>query len=319
LWTKDAADQAAIDRFVKATNRLTASDSSKILLAVSGGPDSLALLLLAHEAMPQHIAAATVDHGLRSEARDEAEYVAEICRQRGISHQILQPEAPIIGNIQAAARAARYALLEAAADGLGCGHIATAHHADDQLETMLMRLARGSGVDGLAGIREHNGRIIRPVLAFTKTELARLCTSAGVEPVSDPSNDNADFDRVAMRQWLATAPNPLNPARAVRSASALADVTGALEWMTATLADERIGVCADEIQLKIKDLPFELQRRLLLNALRKITPDIEPRGDALERTLADLMAGNTVTLGNILCVGGMIWRLTPAPPRRSET
>jgi tRNA(Ile)-lysidine synthase len=318
LWAKDAADQAAIDRFTGAIHRLTMSENARILLAVSGGPDSLAMLVLAHEAMPGRIMAATVDHGLRPEARHEAEYVAEICRPRAIPHQILQPGAAMTGNIQSAARAARYALLEAAADDLGCDHIATAHHADDQLETLLMRLARGSGVDGLAGIRARNGRIIRPLLGFAKDELERLCASAGVDPVRDPSNDNADFDRVAMRQWLATGPHPLDPIRAARSAAALADSSAALDWMTATLARERVSVQGDSIHCNANGLPFELQRRLLLCALRQITPGIDPRGDAVERTLADLSAGKTVTLGGILCTGGSPWRFSPAPPRRSD-
>lgn len=307
-----------MSRFMAAIHHLTASPTSRILLAVSGGPDSLAMLLLAYETIPDRIVAATVDHGLRPEADEEANFVAKICHQRGIQHQVLKPDTPITGNIQSAARTARYKLLAATAAELGCDYIATAHHADDQLETVLMRLARGSGVDGLAGIRSRNCRIIRPMLNFTKVELVRLCASAGVEPVRDPSNDNADFDRVAMRKWLSAGVHPLDPARAARSAAALAHVSEALDWMTSTLADERLNAQGDKIECNANDLPFELQRRLLLAALRKISPDIEPRGDAIERTLAALSAGKTVTLADILCKGGKSWRFSLAPPRRKD-
>lgn len=314
-----AADQAITDRFKVAVLRLTTSQESKILLAVSGGPDSLAMLLLASETMPDRIFAATVDHRLRPEAAVEANYVGQICRERAIIHHILSPELPITGNIQSAARTVRYGLLEKTATELGCDYIATAHHADDQLETVLMRLARGSGVDGLAGIRSRNGRIIRPLLNFTKAELEGLCASRGVDPVRDPSNADTDFDRVAMRQWLEAGKHPLDPARAARSARALADVSEALNWTTTNLADERLRMHGGELDCDANGLPFELQRRLLVAALRRIAPECDPRGDAVERTLAELAAGKKVTLAGIVCKGGKTWRLSLAPPRQSDS
>jgi tRNA(Ile)-lysidine synthase len=284
--------------------------------AISGGPDSLAMLLLAAEAYPGRIAAATVDHGLRPEAADEAEFVARLCAERGIIHTVLTPGEPITGNIQSAARKARYALLDRWATETGCDYIATAHHADDQLETMLMRLARGSGVDGLSGIRSVNGRIIRPLLGFSKAELIRICYDAGVTPVHDPSNDNADFDRVRIRQFLETSPHPFDPVAATRSASAMEQASEALDWMATNLSD-RIKQSQDGISLDPAALPRELQRRLLLNALKMIDPDIRPRGDSIDRALYSLRAGETITLGNILCKGGPIWLLSPAPKRRN--
>jgi tRNA(Ile)-lysidine synthase len=308
---------AAVQRYLGAVDRVTGgSDVAPILLGVSGGPDSLALLLLSHAAMPGRIGAVTVDHGLRAEARAEAEFVAAICAKIGVAHSIMRPEVPITGTVQASARAARYQLLHHHAAQNGYGWIATAHHADDQLETMLMRIARGSGVDGLSAIRTRHGQIIRPLLDFTKTELEEVCQASGIEPLRDPSNDNSDFDRVAMRQWLATTPHPFNPRRAVRSASAFADAAYALDWMTDQLFTTRVQANDDAFIADIAGLPYELKRRLLLHIVHQIEPGLAPRGDAIDRALAALDAGKRTTLGTILCDGGPVWSFRPAPKRR---
>lgn len=304
-----------IARFTEALEALGAGDG-RILLAVSGGPDSLAMLLLAHRAAPDRVAAATVDHGLRPEAADEAAFVAEVCAKLKVAHNILTPEHPITGNLQSAARVARYALLEGAADAADCAFITTAHHGDDQLETLLMRLARGSGVDGMSGIRPRNGRIIRPLLEFSKSELEEICKAAGIEPVRDPSNNDEEFDRVAMRRWLASAPHPFAVGRANRTAAALHDAGTALAWMTEQLSATSIRKIGDGIQCDASGLPHELQRRLVQRALASIDPDLHPRGDTLERLIADLGNGKTSTVGNILCEGKDPWRFSPAQPRR---
>lgn len=311
-----ANTKAAIG-FKNAVEGLCSEREPRILLAVSGGPDSLAMLLVAQAVMPEHISAATVDHGLRPEAADEAAFVARLCADRHIPHRILKPEEPITGNVQSAARAARYDLLEKAADELQCELIATAHHGGDQLETLLMRLARGSGVDGLAGIRARNGRIIRPMLGFSKAELEQICADSGITPVRDPSNNDENFDRVAMRQYLAAQPHPFNAGRAVRTASAITDAVAALDWVTEQLAQDRIGAEDGAITADIAGLPRELQRRLLLISLGKIDSEIAPRGEAIERLLDDLSDGKTTTIGDILCKGGTVWRFSPAPPRRT--
>ena len=303
-------------RFTQALERLGAGDS-RILLAVSGGPDSLAMLLLAHAVMPDRITVATVDHGLRPEARAEADFVAKLCDERGIPHHILTHDQPITGNIQSSARTARYDLLYRAADQFDCTFIATAHHADDQLETLLMRLARGSGVDGMSGIRPRNGKIIRPLLEFSKSELEEICQAAGISPVRDPSNDNEEFDRVAVRQWLAEAPGLFQASRANQTASAMHDAGEALAWMTEQLALSRVIHINDEIQCDAAGLPTEIQRRLVLIALSMIDPELRPRGDTLMRTIEKLSSGKTSTVGNILCKGGSVWSFSHSPPRRS--
>ena len=304
-----------LGRFRAALCRLESADD-RLLCAVSGGPDSLALLVLAQHALPGRLVAATIDHQLRAESADEAQIVAEICRNLGVPHIILTPDEKISGNLQSSARAARYALLERAADTQNCQVVATAHHADDQLETLLMRLARGSGVDGLSGIRARNGRVIRPLLEFTKAELIDICSSNGIQWVNDPSNANIDFDRVAMRNWLASTQHPFPATRALRSASALADASDALVWMTDTLAAQRIAQENDVTICHASGLPRELKRRLLIRCLRTIDINLAPRGDAIDRVLTDLENARTAMIGNIKCVGGEDWQFSKAPPRR---
>ena len=289
-----------------------------MMLAVSGGPDSLALLLLASQCCAGWVIAATVDHQLRPESADEAAYVGKICDQLAVPHLTLSPAHKIKGNIQSSARAARYELLARAAKEHECALIATAHHAGDQFETLLMRLARGSGIDGLASIRARNGDIIRPLLGFSKLELEEICATAKITPVRDPSNDNPDFDRVAIRQWLARSDHPFETDRITRTVRALGDAAEALAWVTDNLARQHISMKDEEIQCDSARLPLELKRRLLLRCLSRLEPDLIPRGEAIDRLLAELDAGKTSMIGNILCKGGACWRFSVAPARRAD-
>lgn len=306
-----------LDRFRQALAELGVLGQDRLMLAISGGPDSLALLLLASRVLPGQVVAATVDHQLRPESADEADFVGALCRDLAVPHDIMRPAHPIVGNIQSSARAARYALLEQAADAHGCAYIATAHHGDDQIETLLMRVARGSGVDGMASIRVKNGRIIRPILGFAKAELEDICAAAGIDPVRDPSNDNADFDRVAMRQWIAQSDHPFEIDRANRTAAACGDAADALSWMTRTLADERITKADDAIVCDAQSLPREIQRRLLLESIHRLDPGLHPKGGAIDHLLIQLQSGKSAMIGNLICKGGPRWTLSPAPPRRT--
>jgi tRNA(Ile)-lysidine synthase len=307
-----------LDRFRLALDDLGVANHDRIMLAVSGGPDSLAMLLLAREVAADHIVAATVDHKLRPEAADEAAFVGDLCSKMGVRHVALSPPQKISGNIQSTARMARYALLETAADEHQCAWIATAHHGDDQLETILMRLARGSGLDGLSAIRPRNGRIIRPLLGFSKSELEKICADAEIEPVRDPSNDNADFDRVAMRQWLAQSPHPFDIDRANRTARVLGEAAEAMAWVIDGLSEQRIFQENMQIQCDATHLPRDLKRRLLMRSLSRLEPDLNSRGHAIDRLLADLESGKNGMIGNILCRGGAVWQFSIAPPRRAD-
>lgn len=142
--------------------------SARFGVAVSGGPDSMALLDLAARAFSGRVEAATVDHGLREASADEAAMVADWCGNAGIAHATLHPKGAVRGNVQSWARSQRYALLEEWRTAQGLDWLLTAHHADDQLETLLMRLNRGAGVGGLAGVRARQGVVLRPLLGKTK-------------------------------------------------------------------------------------------------------------------------------------------------------
>lgn len=285
-------------------------------VAVSGGPDSLALLLLAAAAWPGRVAAATVDHRLRPEAAAEAAYVGRICARLGVAHAILTPAAPITGSLQAAARKARYALLEAWRARMGAGCVMTAHHADDQAETLLMRLNRSAGLGGLAGIRRANGLVLRPLLGWRRAELATIVAAAGIAPVADPSNEDDRFDRVRIRAALTRADWIDIPALAA-SAAYLADAEAAMAWTVARLVDERVAAEGDALVLDPADLPEELLRRLLLTLIARIDPAAAPGGPALDRLLGVLRAGGQASMGGALCRGGARWRIAAAPPRRA--
>jgi tRNA(Ile)-lysidine synthase len=306
-------------RFVRDLSAL--ADASGMLgVAVSGGPDSLALLLLTAAALPGRVRAATVDHGLRSESTDEARYVASICADLGITHETL---AVVIGErphgLQAAARDARYRALAEWAGRSGLASVATAHHADDQAETLLMRLQRGSGLGGLAGIRavrsQSNIPIVRPLLGWTKAELVRIVAEAGIEAIDDPSNRDVRFDRTAARRLLANHPE-LDPMSFARSAAALAEAEQALAWSVENLAQARITRSDDSLILDPDDLPPEIKRRLVSRILCSFALAQPPRGEEIGRLVAALERRETATLSGVKCCGGKRWQFTPAPPRR---
>jgi tRNA(Ile)-lysidine synthase len=187
----------------------------RLLLAVSGGSDSIALMRLAApmaESGRAKIAVATVDHVLRAEARREAEAVGAAACALGLAHEILvwTGEKPTSG-LQAAARAARYGLLIRHADTIGAEAIMTAHTADDQAETFLMRLARGAGPRGLSAMAPSSliaaGAsapipLLRPLLGFRRAALRSFLAAEGADFIDDPSNEDAAYERVRVRKLL---------------------------------------------------------------------------------------------------------------------
>lgn len=227
-----AADEALVTRFREALDRLWPK-GGKLGLAVSGGPDSLAMLLLAEAAIPRQFEVATVDHGLRAESAGECATVAEVCAERSIPCEIIRIEVAS-GNLQAQARRARYEGLAEWATRRGLSAIATAHHADDQAETLLMRLNRGSGLAGLAGVREegmvryHGNMLIRPLLTFRRAELSEIVRKSGLEPAQDASNEDERYDRARIRRALSEA-DWIDPVALARSASLLSEAQRAVE------------------------------------------------------------------------------------------
>ena len=183
-----------------------------LLIAVSGGPDSTALLLMAAEWAKRRgktrIEAATVDHGLRPESANEAKAVGEICARLGVGHRVLHWKGvKPTSRLQELAREARYRLLVDHAKAIGADAVMTAHHADDQAETVLFRLLRGSGLAGLRGMDLMTTRdgmtIARPLIGLKKRDLIAFATSRGAPFIDDPSNSDPRFARTRMRALLA--------------------------------------------------------------------------------------------------------------------
>jgi len=191
----------------------------------------------------------------------------------------------------------------------------------DQAETLVMRLNRGAGVRGLAGMRPSSVilggdlPLVRPLLPWQRAELEEICAAAGLEPATDPSNSDDRFERVRVRQALATAPW-LDPSALARSATHLAAADDALGWATDGLALTRISDDRDGLRIDAAGLPPELQRRLLLVAFARFHA-AEPRGPDLSRALDALASGGTTTLSGLLLKGGEPWRIAPAPPRKT--
>ncbi|WP_414712538.1 tRNA lysidine(34) synthetase TilS [Sphingobium sp.] len=310
--------RAALEaRLIAAVEALVgANPAARFGIAVSGGPDSMALLYLAACVFPGRVSAVTLDHGLRAESAAEAAMVGRWCADHDIDHSILTPDAPVAGNVQAWARGQRYARIEAWRADHDIDWIMTAHHADDQLETMVMRLNRGSGVGGLAGVRVRAGRVIRPLLGVRKAALLALAEAEGLPHVHDPSNADPRYDRASIRSVLAGA-DWLNAEASARSAAALAEAEDALEWSVADFAARHVRVEGGGYALNRTDLPREYLRRLVLLMLERAAPDAwPPRGDSLDRAIAAAAKGEQASLGAWLLKGGAAWTLLPAPPRR---
>lgn len=300
-------------RFVADLARLCLGEG-RIGVAVSGGPDSLALLLLAQAARPGTIEAATVDHGLRSGSAAEAALVADYCQRLDVPHATLSVTVAKGASQQAQARAARYAALASWATKRGLSAVLTAHHADDQAETLLMRLARGAGLSGLTGVREQREltpliSLVRPLLGWRKAELVALVAAAGLQAVDDPANRDPRHGRTAARTTLAEA-DWLDPAALSVSAAWLSEADAALGWAAARLRGERLERTGKRVVLTVADLPRELQRRLLLAAIEELGAP-PPRGPDLKRALRKLAAGERCSLSGLLLDGGEQWSVQP--------
>ena len=315
-------EPALIERFRSDLDALI-DPRARVGIAVSGGPDSMALLLLAAAVRPGQVEASTIDHALRPESQAEAEMVAALCAKLNVPHAILTVEwneTPSTA-IQERAREARYRLLGAWAKRQKLAAILTAHHADDQAETLMMRLNRGAGPRGLAGMRPvanvpgSNIPLIRPLLGWRRSDLEAICSDAGIQSVTDPSNADDQFERVRIRQALGQA-DWLDSAALARSAANLASADEALDWMASSLALIRVTDDAETLRIDPEGLPTEIQRRLLLIAFARFGA-AEPRGPDLSRALGALSDGRTVTLSGLKLEGGSIWHISRAAPRRN--
>lgn len=271
-----------------------------IAVAVSGGADSMALTHLAAEwarRIGRRIAAVTVDHGLRAESAAEASRVHAWLAGAGIGHAVLrwEGEKPVSG-IHAAARAARYRLIGAWCRANGIGDVLVAHHRDDQSETMLLRLARGSGATGLAAmaaISEREGvRLLRPLLSVPKARLMATLVARGQPWIEDPSNANPRFGRTrvrsALRGWGDAATGLATRARAFGLLRQEEEAAAAMLLQTAT--HDALGVCRmplDALRADTRSAP-----RALAHVLRIVGGrDYAPEQTALQRLADWLLAG----------------------------
>ena len=320
-----SSDEAAVGRFAHDLASIwregSADPAARLGIAVSGGPDSCALLLLAHAALPGRIEAATVDHRLRAESGQEAAFVAALCNSLGIPHRICAVEVGP-GNVQSQARAARYEALEAWARECQLGAVATAHHADDQAETFLLRLNRGSGVAGLAGVRARGivpggeTLLLRPLLGWRQAELGMIVQQANVSAISDPSNLDDRFDRVRLRKVLASAPW-LDTAAIAQSASHLADADMALDWAARIEWDRCVSKEGLGMAYRPR-APRAIAMRVVARVVRELDGN-EPRGGAVANVFDALVNGEAISIGDLVARSGPGgWHFAKAPIRKQK-
>jgi len=217
-------------RLEAALLRLGVPDGAHLILAVSGGPDSMALMHLAIRAVPAHgwrLLVAHLDHGLRDGSAADAQFVAGAASELGLPSTVSQTDVAAMAaergdGLEEAGRVARYAFLEEVAAAAGPDAlILTAHTADDEAETVLLHMARGTGLAGLAGIAERRGRVLRPLLGERRARLRQALDGAGIRYRIDPSNDDPRFARNRARTDVLPAFEGLH-GRAIEAVSRMA-------------------------------------------------------------------------------------------------
>lgn len=313
-----------------------------LVLAVSGGPDSMALLWLAArwrkslKSGPALIAV-TVDHGLRQESAAEAKLVKTLAAQLGIPHRTMRwrGHKPKTG-LPAAAREARYELLAQAARRVGAAHVLTAHTRDDQAETLLMRMSRGSGLAGLAGMARETGRggviIARPLLDIPKSRLLATLAKAKIAFADDPTNRDLQFTRP---RWRALSDHlafeGLDSRKLARLAARLARANEALETAcdaaeaSLVLQDAQTPGCWLDLGV-FRTFPEEIRLRLLQRLIDRFghegpaelgkTEALLAKIDALDVAVRS-SALTTTLAGAIVRIKGHRLTISPAPPRRN--
>jgi|TARA_R100000501_G_scaffold5804_1_gene12819 tRNA(Ile)-lysidine synthase len=290
-----------------------------LALAVSGGGDSLGMLALALHDQRERLTVLTVDHALRTDSAADAAHVEAICAQQGVPCRVLRLDwggAPPAANRQSAARRQRYRALTDACGHSAIPYLLTAHHLDDQAETVLMRLSRGSGVTGLSGIRAQRRlsadvTLLRPCLHLTSDTLHAAAAAAGFAVREDPSNRDPAYDRTRYRALLNEV--QLDAARLAASAAHLADADAALDWAAELAFQSRSVEGSSEgrgqyLNLDLAGLPSELRRRMLLRAFAALRAPV-PRGPALVDFMERLDSGGTAQLSGLRGRGGARWTL----------
>jgi tRNA(Ile)-lysidine synthase len=232
---------------------------ARIVVAVSGGPDSMALLdVLARvgKKIGFELAAHGVDHGLRPEAASELDVAEEHARRVGVPFRRTLVQVEPGGNLQARARSARYAALERACGAFQGPLLATAHHADDRAETVLLRLLRGSGPRGLGVLSPRSGERIRPLIRARRSDVLLHLERHRIPFVSDPSNADRRYLRVRVREELMPLMNELSPG-----------IVGHLNALADALLS---GDATPELRAGTTNVPLGRAQRLLIRRARAL-------------------------------------------------
>ncbi|UGY17619.1 tRNA lysidine(34) synthetase TilS [Bradyrhizobium septentrionale] len=336
-------DQSAI--LARDAKRLFAGLSSApaIVLAVSGGPDSIALMWLAARwrralARGPRLVAVTVDHGLRPEAAREARDVKRLARSLDLPHHTLRWSGPKPGTgLPAAAREARYRLLAQAARKHGATHILTAHTRDDQAETLLMRLLRGSGIAGLSAMARETARdgvwLTRPLLEISKADLIATLKKARIGFADDPTNRDPAFTRPRLRALMPMLAEEGGDARNLaRLAARIARANAALEVLVDGAEHYLALKSEDNPRNGFDAAPFAaMPEEIRLRLLKRVIDRTGHEGPAELGKVETLLAAVDEALGKrepklkqtlagaVISVGGGRIRIGPAPPRRARS
>jgi len=242
-----------------------------LVAMLSGGRDSVCLLDLAVRQLGTGgVTVLHVNYGLRDDSDADEEHCARLCERLGVRLQIERPRRPEgPGNLQAWARDTRYAAAAGLAEG-GGALIATGHTADDQVETILYRLASSPSRRALLGMKPHDGKLVRPLLRFTRAQTTAYCEQRGLAWRDDPSNDGGAYARNRVRHGLAEALAEVHPAAAqnvLRTAELLRDEAEVLDQLVAVELDGSNGSPRNTIELeRLAELPPAL-RRLVVQRL----------------------------------------------------
>lgn len=310
-------------RLIEGVERAFGKDHrlSKIGVAVSGGSDSVALLHLLRLWGQADLSVATVDHGLRKEAADEAASVADMCAELALPHTVLHWRGwDGKGNLQGFARQNRYELLAEWAQEERCDTVVLGHTMDDQAETFLMRLARSSGVDGLSGMDQRiwrNGqRFDRPLLNIRRSELRSFLEARNIHWIEDPSNEDERFDRVKARSALASLEKMGLSTEAISQSMGNLSLAGA--ELRALAKDKAEEICKETFGDLVFDRTALLQTgaetkfRLLSKSLMFVSSErYPPRREAIWDLEAALVAGKNHSLhGCLILVSEMTVRIT---------
>ena len=286
---------------------------SRLGVAVSGGGDSVAMLHLLADICAHNdvmLCAVTVDHGLRRDSQEEAQQVARLASSLSVPHEILNwEEWDGNGNLQDAARRARYRMMTDWARSKGIALMALGHTADDQAETVLMRLARSSGVDGLAAMQtrrlENGVTLVRPMLDISRSELREYLRQNDLDWSEDPSNLDVRYDRIKIRQAMdLLAPLGITTDVLTRVASQMGQAREALDWFTFLSAREIVMVDGADVVISLRrfrTLPHEIARRLMVRSVMWVGgSQYQPRRSAISELISAARAGQACTLGGCI-------------------